>query len=344
MLAGWARTGWWAHPGAAEELEIGLGGSEDVGEAPGDTASAAGLSITARAQAVSDAAAAAAAADGEVMVTLQLKGGGLIVARMYLSRATWLPARMVLRVCGDEEKWFFSDWQRTVGADGRGRGGVYPMVSELKGAAGGVQTFRVTSTRANAGVKAEWFAKPGAGAGIAGASGAGGDVASAFVNRGSVRYDDSEQAEVRIEKARSSHVLVRPLVDGVDVGPFILDTGASGLVISSKAAAKLDLRAFGEVFVSGVAGKVPCRFRRAEELKLGPITIDRPVFMEMDVGGIVSGSSEPVAGIVGFDAFKSTILEVGPGGSPVRLYDLATFQAPESWTWQPLLMVGGRTS
>ena len=34
------------------------------------------------------------------MVTLRLKGGGLIVARMYISRSTWLPARMVLRVCG----------------------------------------------------------------------------------------------------------------------------------------------------------------------------------------------------------------------------------------------------
>lgn len=74
-------------------------------------------------------------------------------------------------------------------------------------------------------------------------------------------------------------------------------------------------------------------------MKLGPITINRPVFMELDVGGIVTGSSQPVAGIVGFDAFKSTVLEVGPGGSPVRLYDPATFEAPESWSWQPLLMV-----
>ena len=62
---------------------------------------------------------------------------------------------------------------------------------------------------------------------------------------------------------RSSHVLVRPLIDGEDVGPFILDTGASGLVISRAAANRLKLRAFGEVHVSGVAGKVPCQPRRA---------------------------------------------------------------------------------
>jgi predicted aspartyl protease len=41
-----------------------------------------------------------------------------------------------------------------------------------------------------------------------------------------------------------------------EVGPFILDTGASGLVITQSAANALGLTAFGEVFVSGVSGKV----------------------------------------------------------------------------------------
>jgi hypothetical protein len=145
---------------------------------------------------------------------------------------------------------------------------------------------------------------------------------------------------VVIERARSSHVLVRPLIDGVDVGPFILDTGASGLVITKAAAAKLaDCASFGEVFVSGVSGKVPCRFRRASHMTLGPIVIDQPVFMEMALGGIVSGSVEPVAGIVGFDAFKSAIVEVGPGGAPVRIYDPRTFKPDANWAWHAIALV-----
>lgn len=170
-------------------------------------------------------------------------------------------------MCGDEEEWVFEDWRRTVDADGEGRGrdGVYPTTTTLRGAAGGVQTFRVLSSRSNPGVKHTWFARPRRS--VAGASASKWKKQRqnpSFANRGSVRFDESERAEVKIEKARSSHVLVRPLIDGVDVGPFILDTGASGLVISSKAAAELDLHAFGEVFVSGVAGKVPCQFRRAK--------------------------------------------------------------------------------
>ena len=138
---------------------------------------------------------------------------------------------------------------------------------------------------------------------------------------------------------RSSHVLVCPLIDGIDVGPFILDTGASGLVITKAAAEKLRLQSFGEVFVSGVSGKVPCRFRRASEMRLGPLLVDRPVFMEMALGGIVSGVSDPVAGIVGFDAFKSAVVEVGPGGAPVRIHDPRTFKAHEKWAWHEIALV-----
>ena len=33
------------------------------------------------------------------------------------------------------------------------------------------------------------------------------------------------------------------------------------------------------------------------------------------------------------------MVEVGPGGSPVRLYDPKTFIPPVTWDWKPLLMV-----
>ena len=120
-----------------------------------------------------------------------------------------------------------------------------------------------------------------------------------------VRFDAAVSPVVPVVKARSSHVLVRPLVNGKDLGPFILDTGASGLVISKSAADAVGLDAFGEVHVSGVNGKVPCRFRRGTTVTLGPLIVDKPVFMEMSLEGIVSGSPSPVAGIIGFDAFKS---------------------------------------
>ena len=280
-------------------------------------------------------------------MTIRLRAGGLIVASMYVDTREWLPTRMRMRVCGDDESWFYEDWKNvSVGGSNASAGAAkpYPALTTLKGAAGGTQTFRTDGARANSGVGPGYYRRPGTLPGDAfGSFPLKTQLAATdedgFDNAGSVRFDAKKRPEVNIEEAKSSHVLVRPLIDGVDVGPFILDTGASGLVISGAAADRLNLRKFGEVWVSGVAGKVPCNFRRGDTLELGPITIDAPVFMEMSVGGIVSGSSEPVAGIVGFDVFKSAILEVGPGGSPVRLYDPQKFIPPVTWDWKPLLMV-----
>ena len=52
------------------------------------------------------------------------------------------------------------------------------------------------------------------------------------------------------------HVLVQPQVNGQPAGWFILDTGASGLVIERDAADRLGLSSFGEVYVAGVGRKV----------------------------------------------------------------------------------------
>ena len=322
LLAAWARTGWWAHPDAKHDVELELGGA--AGDAADDEARP---------------------APHECEVTIRLRAGGLIVASMYVDTREWLPTRMRMRVCGDDESWFYEDWKNVGGSNASaGAAKPYPALTTLKGAAGGTQTFRTDGARANSGVGPGYYRRPGTLPGDAfGSFPANTQLAATdedgFDNAGSVRFDAKKRPEVNIEDAKSSHVLVRPLIDGVDVGPFILDTGASGLVISGAAAERLNLRKFGEVWVSGVAGKVPCNFRRGDTLELGPITIDAPVFMEMSVGGIVSGSSEPVAGIVGFDVFKSAILEVGPGGSPVRLYDPQKFIPPVTWDWKPLLMV-----
>jgi hypothetical protein len=83
---------------------------------------------------------------------------------------------------------------------------------------------------------------------------------------------------------------VTPTVDGMQVGPFLLDSGASGLVVTRAAAEKLSLERFGKVYVSGVAGKVPCDFRRGGVLSFGPITITSPLFMQMELGSVVRRS------------------------------------------------------
>ena len=56
---------------------------------------------------------------------------------------------------------------------------------------------------------------------------------------------------------------MQPTINDKAVGFMILDTGASGFVIEKDAADRLGLRAFGELFVSGLAHKVRAHGPRA---------------------------------------------------------------------------------
>lgn len=164
-------------------------------------------------------------------------------------------------------------------------------------------------------------------------------------------------------------MLVQPKVNGREVGYMILDTGASGFVMEKAAADELGLESFGQLHVSGMAGKVrTCRqhrltprglhpvsfgmyrhvrppaawffhvvlwicligpealfyprnrrpsvvqvhsqFRRADSVQIGPLLMKRPLFMEMMLGGIVRGAPGPVVGIVGYDIFRRSVIEL----------------------------------
>lgn len=55
--------------------------------------------------------------------------------------------------------------------------------------------------------------------------------------------------------------LVRPLLNGREVGYFIFDTGASGFVLDPSVGEALGLRAFGQLQVTSMVGRLASRFR-----------------------------------------------------------------------------------
>ena len=115
LLAAWARTGWWANPAAVTDVELSLARTDDAD---------AGFD-----------------ASEECEVTVRVRAGGLIVASMYVDTNTWLPRRMRMRVCGDDEMWFYTDWKNAEldGKDGavrRARASV-PRAHDAEGRRGG---------------------------------------------------------------------------------------------------------------------------------------------------------------------------------------------------------------
>lgn len=72
----------------------------------------------------------------------------------------------------------------------------------------------------------------------------------------------------------SNHVLVRPAVNGADVGWMLLDSAASGLVIEPSVADMLALPAFASFRVRTVGGRKLSRYRVAQSFQLGPLIME----------------------------------------------------------------------
>ena len=71
-------------------------------------------------------------------------------------------------------------------------------------------------------------------------------------------------------------------------------------MITKAAADKLGLERFGEVHVSGVGpSTVTSQFCQGSSLQIGPMTMAKPLFMELNISGVVSGAPGEVIGILG---------------------------------------------
>lgn len=72
----------------------------------------------------------------------------------------------------------------------------------------------------------------------------------------------------------SGHVLVRPDINGEDVGWMVLDSGASGMVIEPDVANTLNLPTFARFQVRTLGGRVASHYRVAHFFQLGPLIME----------------------------------------------------------------------
>jgi hypothetical protein len=149
------------------------------------------------------------------------------------------------------------------------------------------------------------------------------------------RWDAAVPARVEARRVRSGHMLVHPLVNGKDVGWFILDSGAGVMVIDKKAADGLGMSALGEILAVGVAGKTKARFRQGETFGLGPVTLAGTRYMELDLGFLKQAFGVPIGGICGRELFARAVVEIDISGESVAIHDPARFRL-EGAAWQEL--------
>lgn len=114
----------------------------------------------------------------------------------------------------------------------------------------------------------------------------------------------------------SGHVLIKAKMNGQDSGYWLFDTGASGSVIDSQAAATLCLDSFGSFKVKGMAGNLDGTFRECRSLSIGPLKVKDMLMMEMDCSGLVRGGPGPIVGILGCDVMSRAVFDIPQISTP----------------------------
>ncbi|MCC6677408.1 MAG: aspartyl protease family protein [Phycisphaerales bacterium] len=137
------------------------------------------------------------------------------------------------------------------------------------------------------------------------------------------RFDASLPAAIEVKKAPTGHLLVHPTVNGKDVGWFIFDTGAGANVLTNRVADELGLATIGRIPAIGVGGAIESRLVRPDSLVLGPMTMDRPMAVVMDLSFLDQYMGTPVAGIVGYGLLSRAVLDIDMVAPALSLYDPA---------------------
>ena len=214
------------------------------------------------------------------------------------------------------------DWRDPVGIEGPG----FPHRLVLRDASGQENVLTIDSFESPGGGEAARFARPS--------------------TRADARFAPDAGAVLETRLASSGHLLVRPRIEGHEVGWWILDTGASALVVDRRVAGELGLTSFGEVSALGAGGAVRSGFRTASSFGLGALQFDDPVFIELDLSGFDAllevDDEGGVGGICGYDVFARCVMEIEFASGRVALHSPESYgdagTAPPERAWTPLVL------
>ncbi|KAG0559503.1 hypothetical protein KC19_10G110200 [Ceratodon purpureus] len=303
LLAAWVRTGFWVTKEGRRRLRIRLVQDGDVLGVDWATSSM------------------------EHTFSVQLKDGK-VVAYVVVDATTMFPLRAGIRAFGGWSKWQYFDWKPLVA----GQRHIFPFSSVHTQASENKEVYLVEDCSiksCNDGVNIISESMPSFSFSLPALP----VVSRPQANHPHVEIDSVCLPSVPMLRAESGHYLVQPLVDGKIIGYFIVDTGASSLIIAPQKARELGLFTFGEIYITGVNGVVKSQYCRANTFQLGQLRITNPVFMEIPLSGLVRGDPL-VVGMCGFDIFAECIVEMAYDEGMMSLFDPSPYRLLYSETLQ----------
>lgn len=245
----------------------------------------------------------------EIALTLS-RPDGVVDATIFVSKKTWLPARLVVPYERGPYTATFSDYRAV-------RGVLFPARVEA--------SYRDVTRHQLVAVSPlpapTSFHRP--------------------PPPGDFRFGDGPSAlttrqGVPFSSGTPGHVYVRGSVNDL-AGWWHVDSGSDSMIIDEEVAKGLKLEVIGTHRSSGADGNVrEGTWRRARNFRLGPITIENLVFRAMDLSQNNAPPGERRMGTIGYDLFARSIVEYGDGGRRVRICDPAIYRLPKGARWRTL--------
>lgn len=118
-------------------------------------------------------------------------------------------------------------------------------------------------------------------------------------------------------------VVVQATVNGSKPLSFILDTGASGTVISEKAAKDFGLKLEGQAAdVSAQGGSVEAAFIKNASISLSKdIKLPDLTLAAIGLSGLEAGTGRGIDGILGFEIFERYVVEIDYAARQIKFYE-----------------------
>jgi hypothetical protein len=150
---------------------------------------------------------------------------------------------------------------------------------------------------------------------------------------GQATVDAAVPAALEVKKARTGHLLVRPIVNGQPAGWFIFDTGAGVCCVTTSSVAELELERIGEIAAVGGGGSAQAPVYRARELTLGSLHCADHPLMAVDLAFLEQHLGEKISGIIGFGVLSRCVAVIDLQGAAISLHDPARYKLPRgAWT------------
>jgi len=251
------------------------------------------------------------------LIALRLKrSGGVVPATLFIDRRTFLPAKLVVPYDRGPMTMLFSDWRPALG----GR-----IAFAVESTYRDTQRRQALSVRPLTGAEAAAFALPAP---------------------QDYRFDPAAPALVPVQYGTPfaggapPHVYVTPEVDGRAIGPFLLDSGADGMMIDEKLADSLGMRVIGRTNSIGADGNPrPATFRRGKSFRIGRLTVENPVYLALDFSRNNAPAGTARAGVIGYDIFARAAVEFVGAGERVAICDPERYRLPGGAQWRKLLFM-----